>query len=101
MPLRYSSNFWRLLKTPLIKCKVELKPMWTKDFILGEAHNGNTNENPNNIIFTIKNYVSVVTLSAKDNQKLPKYLSKVFEKLVYWNEYKTKSDNKNTTNKYR
>ena len=55
----------------------------------------------NNIIFTIKDTkldVPVVTLSARDNQKLSKLLSKVFERSVYWNEYKTKSENKNTTN---
>ena len=40
-------------------------------------------------------------LSARDNQKLLKLHSKGFERSVYWNEYKTKSDNKNTTNKSR
>ena len=44
----------------------------------------------------IQNYVSVVTLSAKDNQKLSKLLRKGFEIPVYWNECKTKSENKNT-----
>ena len=56
------------------------------------------------VIFTIKDtklYVPVVTLSGKDNQKLSKLLSKGFERSVYWNEHKTKSQNKNTTNKYR
>ena len=65
--------------------------------------NGNDNGNAN-IIFTIKDtklYVPVVTLSARDNQKLSKHLSKGFERSVYWNEYKTKSENKNTTNEYR
>ena len=41
--------------------------------------NENTNETPNNIIFTVKDtklHVSVVTLSAKDNQKLSKLQSK-------------------------
>ena len=68
------------------------------------AGNDNTNANPNNIIFTIKDtklYVLVVTLSAKDNQKLSKVLRKGFERSVYWNEYKTKSENKNTTNEDR
>ena len=61
----------------------------------------NTNANPNNIIFTTKDtkiYTAVVTLSAKDNQKLSKLLSKGLEWSVYWNEYKTKSENKNTKN---
>ena len=39
--------------------------------------------------------------SAKDNQKLSKLLSKGFEISVFWNEYKTKSEGKNTTNEYR
>ena len=45
--------------------------------------------------------MSVVTLSAKDNQKLSKRLSAGFERSIYWNEFKTKSENKNTTNEYR
>ena len=40
-------------------------------------------------------------MSARDNQKLSKLLSKGFERSVYWNEYKTKSEDKNTTNEYR
>ena len=49
------------------------------------------NTNFNNIIFAVKDtklYVTVVTLSSKDNQKLSKLLSKGFEISVYWNEYK-------------
>ena len=45
-------------------------------------------------------YIPVVFLSAKDNQKLSKLFSKGFETLVYWNEYKTKNENKNTANVY-
>ena len=56
------------------------------------------------LIFTTKDtkvYVHVFTLLAKDHQKLPKLRSKVFESSVCCNEYKTKSETKNTTNKYR
>ena len=59
--------------------------------------NANGNNDDNNIIFTIKDtklYVPVVTLSARDNQKLIKLLSKGFERSVYWNEHKTKSGTK-------
>ena len=66
--------------------------------------NDNVNGNGDNIIFTIKDtnlYVLVVALSARDNQKLKKLFSKGFERSVYWNEYKRKSENKNTTNEYR
>ena len=47
-------------------------------------NNGNVNDNPFNIIFTIKDtnlYVPVVIFSARDNQKLSKILSKVFKKI--------------------
>ena len=59
--------------------------------------NDNDNDNDNNIIFTIKDtqlYIPVVNLIARNNQKLSKLLSKGFERSVYWNKYKTKSDNK-------
>ena len=71
--------------------------------MLGDE-NDNANTNSNNIIFNVKNTkfrVPVITLSTKDNQKLSKLLSTRFERLVYWNEYKTKSKNKNTTNEGR
>ena len=56
------------------------------------------------IFFAIKYtklYVPVVFLSARDNQKSSKLLSKGFERSVYSNEHKTKSDNKNVTNRFR
>ena len=59
-----------------------------------EINNNNNNNNANIIIFTMKNtkwYVPAVILSARDNQKLSKLLSKEYERSVYWNEYKTKS----------
>ena len=66
--------------------------------------NGNNNDNDNNTIFTIKDtklYVQVATLSSRKNQKLSKHRSKGFERLIYWNEYQAKSENKNTANKDR
>ena len=66
--------------------------------------NDNANTNSNNIIFNVtdtKFCVPVITLSTKDNQNLSKLLSTRFERSVYWNEYKTKSENKNTTYEYR
>ena len=89
---------------PLINCKVELKLISTKYCVLTTGGNNNDDANSGNIIFTIKDrklYVSVVNLSSKDDQKLSKLLSKRFERSVYWNQYKTKSENKDTTNEYR
>ena len=44
----------------------------------------------NTAIFEItdaKLYIPIVTLSAEDNAKLTKLLSKGFKRTVYWNEY--------------
>ena len=48
-----------------------------------------------------QNYVPCVAVSPRDNQKLLYFLSKGFERSVYWSEYKTKSETKNRTNEYR
>ena len=100
MSFKYQSNVWRLLEMPLINCKIELKLKWTNHCVLATGSNDNYDINSDNIIFTIKDtklYVSVVILSAKDNQKLSRLLGKGFERSVYWNEYEIKSENKNTT----
>ena len=106
MPLKYLSNFWISLEIPLINCKVEVKLRWTKYCVLSLAGTDNPIDNDinNNIIFTIKHtklYVPVVTVTARDDKKLSKLLSKGIERSAYWNEYKTKRDNKNATNKFR
>ena len=62
------------------------------------------NIDSDNINFTIKDtklYVSAITLSARENQKLSQRLSKGSERSAHWNEYKTKNENKNTTNELR
>ena len=72
------------------------------------AGTGSANRNnDDNIIFSINetkiisSYIPIITLSTRDNQKFSKLLSKGFEISVYLNEYKTKSDHKNTTNGFR
>ena len=84
MPLKYLSSFWRSLEKPLINFQVELKLKWTNYYVLSAvgADNVNDNINGNNIIFTIKDTqlnVPVVTLQARDNQKLSKLFIKGFE----------------------
>ena len=66
--------------------------------------NYNDNYNANDTIFTFKDtklYAFVVTLSARDYQKLSRIISKGSEWSIYWNEDKTISENKNTKNEYR
>ena len=101
--LKCLSNFWRSLAMPLINCIEELKLKWTKYCILSAASADNINANPNNI-FIIKDTklcVPVVTLLSRNNQNLSRLLSKRFERSVYWNEYQTKNENKDTTNEFR
>ena len=86
----------------MINCKVELQIKWTNHCILSGNGNDNDDVNSNDIIFTIKDTklnIHVVTLTAKGNQKLSKLLSKGLERSGYWNEYKTKNESKNATNK--
>ena len=78
VPLKYLSWNLRSLEIPLINCIVELKLKRTNHCVLPY----NTDANSNNIIFMIKNTklsVTVVTLFAKDNQKLTKLLRKGFK----------------------
>ena len=83
-PLKYLSNFWRSLETPLINGKVELSLKWYENCILSSAGTAAT--------FTItdtKLYVPVVTLKIEDDAKLSELLSNGFKRSVYWNKYKS------------
>ena len=87
VPLKYLSNFWRSLKIPLINCKVELKLKQSNYcfFFLQLVM----------IMLMVEMIILFLLL------KIQKLLCKGFEQSVHWKEYKTKSENKNTTNKYR
>ena len=65
VPLKYLRNFWRSIEMLLIKCKVYLKHKCSNHCIFSENGNDNIDNDPNNIMFTIKDtelYVPVVTL---------------------------------------
>ena len=89
----------------LTNCKVEWKHKWAKYYVLLAAGADNINSrDPNIYFFTIKDtklYVPVAALSARDNQKLSKFLRKGFGRPVYMNKCKIKRHNKNTTNGFR
>ena len=79
--LKYLSNFSRSREMPLINYKVELKLKWTKYCVLSANCIDKNDASFNNTNFTIKDtklYASTVTLSAKNNLKLIKLLSKGF-----------------------
>ena len=68
---------------PLINCKVKLRLKWKNYCVLFAAGVDNVSNKDDRVIFTIKDtklYVPIVTLSARENQKLSKLLSKVFER---------------------
>ena len=82
---------------PLVNCKVELKHKWTNFCVLSAGGNDNLNDNDVDnkviILFLLSkrhNYVPVVALSAKNNEKLSNLFSTEFKKSVSWNEYKTR-----------
>ena len=53
--LKYLSNFWRSLEMPLIICNVELKLIWTNQYVLSGGVADNVDDaSSNNITFTIK-----------------------------------------------
>ena len=83
VPLKYLSNFWRLLEMPLINCKVELSLKWYENCILSSAGTAATFA-----ITDTKLYVPIVTLKTEDNAKLSKLLNEGFKRSIYWNKYK-------------
>ena len=83
---------------PFTKSKVGLKLKWARYYVLSGTGIDDVNANCNNIIKDTKSYVPVVTLLARDNQNLSKLLSKRFQRPIYWNKYKTKNEDKSTTN---
>ena len=88
----------------MINCKDEFKLQWTRQCVLPVARVDNVNANDDDIIFSIKDeklYVPDVILSTKDNKELSKLASKGFERSVYWNEYKTKSDHQKVSKYYK
>ena len=85
---------------PLINYKVELKLRWTNFCVLSAAGADNTNANPNNMSFTVKDtklYVPAITLSVKTVKASLQRTWKI--SVLEWI-YK-KCENKNTTNGQR
>ena len=90
VPLKYLSNCFRSLATPLINCKIKLNLTWKKECVLST--------DAGDAVFIIndtKMYVPVVTLSKEDNKDFIEQQNKAFQRSIYWNEYKTKEINEN------
>ena len=87
IPLKYLSNFWRILEMPLINCEVNLILTWSSTCIVTNSTGAGTFE-----ITDVKLYVPVVTSSTQDNSKLLKQLKAAFKRVIRWNKYLSKPE---------
>ena len=99
VPLKYLSNFLRILDMPLINCEIYFAVPAKVDPSIPVKPEINA---PTNVTFEItdpKLYVPAVTLSTKDDNKLLEQLKTGFKITIKWNRYRsemtnqTKSDN--------
>ena len=96
IPLKHLSNFWRSLNIPLIICKVELILTWSKNCVLVDMTERDTEgDNPAIVALTelefkitdTKLYVPVVTSSKENDTKLLQQLKTGFKRTIKWNKY--------------
>ena len=69
---------------PLVNCEVDLILKWSKDCVIT-----NSTGKGKFAITDTKLYVTVVTLSPKDNEKLLQQLKSALKKTISWNKYET------------
>ena len=108
IPLKYLDNFWRSLDIPLINCEITLVLSWYKECVLvGRAFRGppaaaanriNSSTNAKFEITDCKLYVSVVPLSAENDNKLLEQLKSGFRINIKWNKYISPMSNQNKNN---
>ena len=90
VPLKYVSNFFRLLEMLLVNCKIDLELTWNKNCMISSL-NATKVDNPLSFMITnTKLYVPIVTLSIKDNTNLTKQLNEGSKRTIYWNQYVSK-----------
>ena len=65
VPLKYLSNFWRILEMPLINCEVEFIETWSENCVIISTNVAN--QNPTFTITETNLYVPLVTLSTQDH----------------------------------
>ena len=85
VPLKYISSIFRSCELLFINTKLYMELNWTKNSVMST---GDDNSAKSQITKT-ELYVTVVTLTTADNNKLNELLETGFERSVFWNEYKT------------
>ena len=108
VPLKYLSNFWRKLDMPLVNCEVYLTLTWSKYCVLTDIIKRATRRvglpaiaAPTGASFVIKDcklHVSVVTLSAENDNKLLEQLRTGFKRTIKWNKYRSEMSNQTKNN---
>ena len=96
IPLKYLSNFWRILNISLINCEVELISAWSKNCILADM-TVNALVNPATVASTelefkitdTKLYDPAVSLSKEKDIKLLEQLKSRFKRTIKWNKYRS------------
>ena len=87
VPLKYLSNFWRTLETPLINCEVNLILTWSSTCVITNSNGAGAFA-----ITDTKLYVLVVTLSTQENTKFFQQLKSGFKRVINWNKYLSKPE---------
>ena len=107
--MKHLSNFWRTLDMPLTNCEVSLTLTWSKNSVITDERTQDANSNPpvpeirarEGAIFEVKDtklYVSVVTLSTEDENKLLEQLKIGFKRTIEWNKYRSEMTKQTETN---
>ena len=86
-PLKCLSNFWRTLEMSLINCEVNLILTWSSTCVITNSRGVGTFA-----ITGTRLYVTVVTLSIKENTKLLQQLKSGFKRVINWNKYLSKPE---------
>ena len=89
IPLKYLSNFWRTLETPLINCEIDLILTWSANCVIVYIV---ADQNATFEITDTKLHVPVVPLSTQDNSKLLQQLKSGFKRIISWNKYLSKPE---------
>ena len=90
VPLKYLSNFWRILEMPLINCEVNLILIWSSTCVLVSTNNAN--QVATFAITDTKLYVPVLTLSTQENTKFLQQLKSGIKRVINWNKYLSKPE---------
>ena len=85
VPLKYFSNFGKILEITLINCEINLILTWSANCIISKG-----NRATNLAITETKIYVPILTLSTQDNTKLLEQLKSGSRRMINWNKHQSK-----------